>query len=221
MTRTRRHHHAQGTYDLLEERTHVLRVACPAPPDGCGAPVDQPCRQPHRPRDEREPCPPAPEGCGVRAWEPCTSWHGAPRPGLSCWRRIRAADAAHPEDAHPALPTPDPAAATEPGRRLLPVDQVRGDVAGHVEPCGWCHRRVVWAANPRGDRLPVDAEPSADGHLVLSVVADGDASHVRAHPLAHGQLDGARRHGHRLHLPHRETCPQGTRWSRHHPTRKS
>ncbi|ROP36268.1 hypothetical protein [Saccharothrix texasensis] len=201
----------QGTWELLQEQEHLRLVACPAPSDGgCGAPVGVDCvrlhRRPVRERHEidRTDCE-APDGCGADVGEPCAHPHGRKRRGPGCVARIREADAAFPAGAHPALPAaPEPPA---PGRRLLPVDQARRDVASYVVPCGWCHRRIVHATNPRGESTPIDAEPSPDGHLLLSV----DDRGPRCHPLKHGQLAAAITDGKKVHTPHRQTCPQGTR----------
>ncbi|WP_090006172.1 hypothetical protein [Lentzea albidocapillata] len=212
---TRRHPHDQGTYELLQEQEHLRRVACPPLPLGCGAPAGHDCVKPHRhpPRAEHEihrtDCP-APDGCGADYDEPCHVPHGKPRTGPGCWRRVAAADAAFPEGAHPALP--EPSAPPPPSRRLLPVEQVRRDIAEHRVPCGWCHAPVVWALTRKNVESPIDAEPSADGHLVLSV----DDRGPRCHPLDALQIPAARAHGQRLHTPHRKTCPQGGRptWTR-------
>ncbi|RKT49296.1 hypothetical protein [Saccharothrix australiensis] len=212
----RRQHHAQHTYDLLQEQEHARLVACPPPPEGCGAPVGTDCvrlyRRPPREYDDvhRTACPPPPEGCGVAHGEQCVTPHGGRRQGPGCWRRVQLADVAHPQGAHPALPAPT--APTAPGRRLLPVDQARRDIAAHVQPCGWCHGRIVHATTCDGGSTPVDAEPSPAGRLLLSV----DDRGVRCHPLTAGQVAGALDHGHRVHTAHRETCPQGTRphWGR-------
>ncbi|MDX8050420.1 hypothetical protein SK571_13595 [Lentzea sp. BCCO 10_0798] len=213
MTR-RRHPHDQGTYELLEEQDHLLRVACPPPPLGCGAPIKTRCVTPYRhpPRTDihRTACSAPPDGCGADMDQDCAVPHGKPRPGLGCWRRVAAADAAFPDGAHPALP--EPTAPPPPSRRLLPVEHVRRDLADHRVPCGWCHAPVVWALTPKGAESPIDAEPSDAGHLVLSV----DGRGPRCHPLDALQIPAARAHGQRLHTPHRKTCPQGTRptWSR-------
>lgn len=186
----------QISHQLWQEMEHIRTVPCPDPPDGCGQPAGQDCVRPLGFTDE----PDAPR---------------QPRRGPGCWRRVQAADKANPAGAHPALPPEAEQAA--PGRHLVAASAVRRDLASYREPCRWCHRAVVWAVTPSGDRLPVDAEPSADGVLVLSVDDRGVRTSV---PLTKQQLPAAREHGQRLHIQHRETCPKGDRWSRHHPTRR-
>jgi hypothetical protein len=230
---TRRRQHDQGTTELLAELAHLLSVPCPA----CGAPEDVPCCKPfkHRPRAEHAlhvACSAPPYGCGAAAHEPCIVPHGTHRNGgPGCVARVTAADAADPAGAHPALPTPPERPAS--GRRLLPVEQVRRDVVDHRVLCGWCRHPIVWALNAKKAETPVDAEPSVDGDLVLTVDACGPRClHAETHPLgsAHPiehcgprciqltaqQIPAALAHGQRLHTPHRKTCPQGSRptWSR-------
>lgn len=210
---TRHRHHDQGTYELLAEQEHLRRVDCPPAPEGCGAPAGTDCvrlyRHPVRERHEihRTDCPPTPDGCGAQLGEQCARPHGLPRRGPGCVRRIQAADAAHPDGAHPALPAAPEQPAS--GRRLLPVDQARRDVASYVEPCGWCHARIVHATNPQGGSTPVDAEPSQDGELLLSV----DDRGVRCHPIRPAQRAAALADDRSLHNPHRKTCPQNTRYA--------
>lgn len=201
----------QGTYELLQEQAdHINKVPCPT----CGAPVDQDCLRPYtkKPRTDihTTTCPPPPEGCGADMDVPCVEPHGVHRSGLGCWRRVAAADAAFPDRARCAVP--EPPERPQPGRRLLPIEEMRRDVAEYRVPCGWCHAPVVWATNPKNAETPVDAEPSDDGHLVLSV----DDRGPRCHPLDELQIPAALVHGQRLHTPHRKTCPQGTRptWTR-------
>lgn len=179
----------ERSFGFWEEQTHITSVPCPEPPDGCGMPAGTKCVQPS----------------GKESTESHFPGH---------WRRIRDADKANPAGARPALP-PEPERPS-PGRHLVPADRVRRDLASYREPCGHCHRSVVWVTNERNDRLPVDPEPTSDGVLVLTV----DDRGVRSARLNERQAAGAREHGKGLHVPHRETCPKGDRWSRHHPSRK-
>jgi hypothetical protein len=209
---TRRRDHAQGTYELLQEQVdHVNQVPCPT----CGAEVGQDCLRLYakKPRTDihHTVCPAPPDGCGADMDVPCAEPHGVRRSGLGCWRRVAAADTAFPDRARCAVP--EPPTRPQPGRRLLPIEEVRRDVAEHRTLCGWCRHPIVWATNPKGDQTPIDAEPNlVDGDQVLTV----DDRGPRSHPLTAQQLPAAREHGQRLHTRHRTTCPQGGRanWSR-------
>jgi hypothetical protein len=120
--------------------------------------------------------------------------------------RITAADRAAPDNVPPALPEPRPA---EPVPRLVDARGIRRDLASYRQPCQYCQAAIVWAVNPRGDPVPIDADPHQQGYLWVTVTAQGPV----ASRLTAGQAAGAREHGHRLHRPHRESCPKRRLWS--------
>lgn len=183
----------QLSAEMLDELAHLVSVPCPQPPDGCGQPIGQDCVQP-------------------KAFGDPVDAPRQPRRGPGCWRRVKAADEANPAKARPAMP-PEPAEPVR--RRLVDAARLRRDLASYREPCRWCTRPVVWALNPSGHRVPVDPEPAEDGVLVVTV----DDRGVRCtEPLTGRALRSTRAFGQRMHQPHRNTCPKGDRWSRHHPT---
>ena len=152
-------------------------------------------------------CPDPPHGCGAGAGEPCHLTGPPAHP-----HRLLAADALRPRPDPVVDDPPRPA----PGRRLVSADRVRADLARHREPCRYCHRPVVWATNPAGDRVPVDADPIPPGTTEAALVTlHVDDRGPRSTRLTPGQIAGARAAGQRLHAPHRETCPSGHVWSRH------
>lgn len=180
---------AQPPLDLVDaERQHALEVDCPPPPAGCGQPAGQRCLGP------------VPADGGERGFFPGPGHHG----------RIKAADAAHPERARPAIADAGTSPATSRIRRF------RDDLVPHLAECEHCHKPIVWAYNPKGRRVPVDAEPHPSAvHDVIVLFVDA-GGFVRATYLAtEGQARGARAHGQSLHLPHRETCRFAHRWSPH------
>ena len=69
--------------------------------------------------------------------------------------------------------------------------------------CGSCGAPIVWAKTQRGERMPIDAEPSDTGNVLLT----GQPPQRRAGVLSRGQAEGARAVGQRLHLSHFATCP--------------
>lgn len=180
---------AQPPLDLVTaERQHALEVACPAPPAGCGQPAGQRCLGP------------VPTGGTERGWLHGPGHHG----------RIKAADAAHPERARPAITNTDTAPATSRS------DRFRDDLLPHLAQCEHCRTPIVWAYNPQNRRVPVDAEPDPDKVRDVVVLFVDAGGFVRATYLAtEGQARGARAHGQLLHLPHRDTCQFAYRWSPH------
>lgn len=172
---------AQPPLDLVDaERQHALAVACPPPPAGCGQPA------------------------GTRCVGRAGVLSGPGHPG-----RIKAADAAHPEGARPAITDTAPAPAVR-------IARFRDDLVPHLAQCEHCRVAIVWAYNPKGQRVPVDAEPNPDKVRGVVVLFVDNGGFVQATYLAsEGQARGARAHGQLLHLPHRETCRFAYRWSPH------
>lgn len=182
MTAKKRKADSGHSFEWLEEQKHALTVPCPPSPHGCGKPAGQLCVDP---RD------------GAALVGPPAHPH-----------RLTTADRARPEHipSRPAEPA-EPA----PVRRLVDARTIRGDLASYRQACQYCTGPIVWAENTRGDPLPVDADPHADGHLWLTV----DDRGITAGALTAGQAAGAREQGQRLHRPHRDSCPKRRLWSHH------
>lgn len=73
-----------------------------------------------------------------------------------------------------------------------------------IQACKSCGARVLWAVTPAGKSMPIDAEPTTDGNLVLE------------HPDPR-QAPTARvlRSGERVHLrytSHFATCRDAPKW---------
>lgn len=76
--------------------------------------------------------------------------------------------------------------------------------------CATCHAEIIWARTPRLQWMPVDAEPSPDGNVLLHWGADG-LVHCRT-------LGTAQRFGRTdLRLSHFVGCPDSVKWRRHPP----
>lgn len=72
--------------------------------------------------------------------------------------------------------------------------------------CRSCGAAVVWAMTQGGKPMPVDAEPAADGNLV---VVEDVAGELRVFVASGRDWPGEPRY-----RPHFATCPDAERWRR-------
>lgn len=72
--------------------------------------------------------------------------------------------------------------------------------------CESCGAEIIWARTQRGERMPVDVEPSAAGNVILT----GQPPKRRAGVLTRGQAEGARAAGQSLYLSHFASCPMAS-----------
>jgi hypothetical protein len=79
------------------------------------------------------------------------------------------------------------------------------ETAGGATPCPDCRAPIRWLTTQVGKRMPVDAEPSERGNVLLT----GDVAGV----LNPGQAGAARAAGAPLYLHHRLSCPFASRWA--------
>lgn len=78
---------------------------------------------------------------------------------------------------------------------------------GPPEKCRTCQAPMIWTVTDRCKDMPVDAQPSKDGNLALTLDDKGRVrSRVVAPHLAFGRKD--------LHLSHFVRCPQADKWRR-------
>lgn len=70
-----------------------------------------------------------------------------------------------------------------------------------MSKCRSCNAPIIWALTESGRQMPVDAEPSERGNLML--VRQGTSVVVKVQAPAPG-----------LHRPHFATCPQAESWRR-------
>lgn len=76
--------------------------------------------------------------------------------------------------------------------------------------CTWCSAQLVWAPDPSGARVALDAEPTTDGTVVLYPRAgqpDMAVTLTRAAATAH------RASGWPTYRRHDTTCPYARQWS--------
>lgn len=226
----------EKSFAWWQTQEHAMQVDCPLPPHGCGQPANRPCVV----LSVR--CAPMPDGCDQPARLPCLrDVEADPDRGIEARNyrhtrrelagppahahRLTLANAASPQTAPttPAVPVePRP----EPSRHLVSADQLRRDIASFRELCRHnCGAPIVWAYNTRGDPLPVDADPlPADSTWQTVVQLAVEVAHPRGIPeeivratylTERRAIASARAHRVPLHLPHRESCRYGDRWSRH------
>lgn len=75
--------------------------------------------------------------------------------------------------------------------------------------CRSCQAAIIWCQSERGKTMPVDAEPSEDGTLVIQpALLPGDPPRAL--------YVGRRKPGERdaRHRAHFATCPQASHWRR-------
>ena len=68
-----------------------------------------------------------------------------------------------------------------------------------MSACRSCGASIMWCATPSGKSMPVDAEPSDRGNMV---VENGRVTAV----VASDAVEEMRSHGYKLHTSHFATC---------------
>lgn len=71
--------------------------------------------------------------------------------------------------------------------------------------CRSCSAEVFWVETEKGKRMPVDAEPSDAGNIVIR--HDGIAHYLTAEDKLHPKYSGEHRY-----TSHFATCPQKDQW---------
>lgn len=79
--------------------------------------------------------------------------------------------------------------------------------------CNHCDARLVWARTDHS-RMPLDAEPSARGNVVLHNSPAGLPDPVAQVLGTVAAADGARAAGQETYLHHAVTCPYAPEWNR-------
>lgn len=72
--------------------------------------------------------------------------------------------------------------------------------------CRSCHAPIVWGVTRNGTPMPLDAEPTPDGNVLLQ----GKVADVLG-PL---ELVAHDREARPLRMPHHATCPDASMWMR-------
>lgn len=73
--------------------------------------------------------------------------------------------------------------------------------------CDSCAAPILWATTSKGVAMPIDAEPSDDGNVLLAV----QTAALVAAVLGVNQAAGARDNKVRLHRSHFQSCPDADR----------
>lgn len=80
-----------------------------------------------------------------------------------------------------------------------------------MSACRSCGAAILWARTKNGKAMPLDAEPTPEGNVVLTgeVVPSARGAVPICEVLAGPDLFGAP-----LRMPHHATCPQADKWRR-------
>lgn len=84
---------------------------------------------------------------------------------------------------------------------------VRCDIAG-------CGLPIIWTRSSTGKAMPIDANPSAQGNVLIDSTRVDDDGRPAAGVLGAEQARGAREHGKELRIHHRLTCVHPEQWAR-------
>lgn len=149
------------------------------------------------------PCP-APDYCCKPIGESCVDQWGKPlmnQPGHRGRRALAAKEAGHQLDPLPAVAAdPDP----------TPAPRPRTGGQGTTQKCNHCEGELQWARTRKDALMPVDAEPSDKGNVLLTF----ERGQLRADVIGkQTQAAAMRAAGKQLHLHHAVTCPYASRWS--------
>ncbi len=77
-----------------------------------------------------------------------------------------------------------------------------------------CGQAIIWTRTERGNVMPVDADPTAAGNIVLDATHTDADGRPLAGELGRPQLPGARAAGRELRTHHRLSCTDPAQWSR-------
>lgn len=77
--------------------------------------------------------------------------------------------------------------------------------------CRSCHGQIIWARTVNGRPMPVDAEPAANGNVILVATQRYQAQPPTAKVLGREE---AAEHAGALYVSHFASCPQRTAWRR-------
>lgn len=84
---------------------------------------------------------------------------------------------------------------------------VRSDpLAPWRETCRSCRAPVLWADTTGGERMPIDAKPTAAGNVLIHI-SEEQPPRLIAGVLTRGQVNGARSDGKTLYRSHFASCP--------------
>lgn len=90
-----------------------------------------------------------------------------------------------------------------------PVPKPKGLGAKHRNRCEHCNGLLLWARTRLDRAMPLDAEPSDNGNVLVTEVAGQFRAEVIGKRATAAALRAA---GHRTHVHHAVTCPYASRW---------
>jgi hypothetical protein len=78
-----------------------------------------------------------------------------------------------------------------------------------AEQCRSCKASVIWAVSEKGKRIPMDADPVADGNFILEYSAVGEPPVARPRNATIGTVEFRDGLGFKSHFA---TCPDAGEW---------
>lgn len=91
-------------------------------------------------------------------------------------------------------------------RAVRAVERMAAEPLPSPAPCRSCGAMLRWVRTRAGKAMPLDAEPVADGNVVLG--EDGTARVLTRKQVEQGGIVGPR------YVSHHATCPQAKQWRR-------
>lgn len=91
-----------------------------------------------------------------------------------------------------------------------PDSTAQRPAAPEAKPCNYCHQPIIWTRTEKDAHMPVDAEPSDSGNVLVR----RDAGVTRGIVVGtHNKRAAMRAHGVDLRTHHRMSCPRASEWS--------
>lgn len=91
------------------------------------------------------------------------------------------------------------------------ADRAEAAVARAATRCDFCQRAIVWTRTVNSTAMPVDAEPTDGGNVLVTHDAGGLRATVLGTPA---KRESHRNAGWLLRVTHKLTCPFADEWSR-------
>jgi hypothetical protein len=83
------------------------------------------------------------------------------------------------------------------------------------QACRSCGAAIIWVKTETGKAIPLDAEPTEGGNIIISVLGDGvEVAHVETVIETKARLACPIPAGRTAFLSHFATCPEAKKWRR-------
>lgn len=92
-----------------------------------------------------------------------------------------------------------------------PHDSAQRPAAPEAVPCDYCDQPIIWTVTEKDARMPVDAEPSDHGNVL---VRRERGRVIGAVIGSRSKRDAMRSHDVALRTHHRLSCPRVSEWAR-------